>query len=102
MVRVFDPVAPDSKYLRFSSAVLVCKLALAFTFVIAFIVRGGVTWPVCSPTPVVAPRVCPPAAPPQLSYSISLVSPVEIPPWSQLLLRGAVTAPPEMTGLVEV
>ena len=40
--------------------VLVCKLALAFTFVIAFIVRSWVKWRVCSPTPVVAPRVCPP------------------------------------------
>ena len=81
--------------------ILVCKLALAFSFIIAFIVRGGITWPVYSPTPVVPPRVCPPAAPPELGYSISLVSAVEIPPWSQLLLRGAVNAPPEMIGLVE-
>ena len=82
--------------------VLVCKLALAFTFVIAFL-SGVVSRGLCVPLPRWSPQGLPPppAAPPQLSHSISLASPVEIPPWSQLLLRGAVTAPPEMIGLVE-
>ena len=79
---------------------LVFKLALAFTFAVAFVVRGGVTWPMCSRPPVAAPRATPPAAPPE-HYSVSLAAAVEIPPWSQFILRGEVTAPPDMVGLVE-